>query len=110
LDQQLDDNVRQWLADRSLNTFDSARAQAEVSPIFKWYEKDFDSCPGGLQGFLRQYAPPDVKAALGEKTLQIRFKNYNWGLNDQSGFGADYSELQFALDWVRNFFLRLRHW
>ena len=110
LDQQLDDNVRQWLADRSLNTFDSARAQAEVSPIFKWYEKDFESCPGGLQGFLSQYAPPDVKAALGEKRFQIRFKNYNWGLNDQSGFGADYSELQFALDWVRNFFLRLRHW
>jgi len=108
LGQQLDDNTRQWLADRSLNTFDSARAQAEVSPIFKWYGKDFDSYPGGLDGFLRQYARPNAKAALGERKLQVRFKNYDWGLNDQSRLGADYSELQFTLDRIRNWFLRLR--
>ena len=89
LGEQLDDNVREWLADRSLNTFDSARAQAEVSPIFKWYGKDFDSYPGGLAGFLLQYAPPDAKAALGERKFQITFKSYEWGLNDQSRFGAD---------------------
>jgi len=88
LGEQLDDNVRQWLADRSLNTFDSARAQAEVSPIFKWYGKDFDSYPGSLEGFLRQYAPPDAKAALGERKLQVRFKDYDWGLNDQSRSGV----------------------
>src|SRR5215472_11132294 len=41
LEQQLNDHVRQWLANRSLNTFNSARAQGEVSPIFKWYGKDF---------------------------------------------------------------------
>jgi len=109
LDQELDDNVRQWLADRSLNTFDSEHAQAEVSPIFKWYGKDFDSYPGGLEGFLRQYAPPDVKAALGERKFQIRFKNYDWGLNDQSRLGTEYSRLRLAVDWVRNWFLGLDH-
>jgi len=109
LDQQLDDNVRQWLADRSLNTFDSEHAQAKISPIFKWYGKDFDSFPGGLEGFLRQYAPPDVKAALGERKSQIRFKDYNWGLNDQSGLGTEYSRPRFAVDWVRNWFLGLGH-
>ncbi len=110
LGQQLDDNVRQWLADRSLNTFDSEHGQTEVSPIFNWYGKDFDSYPGGLEGFLRQYAPLDVKAALGEKKkFQIRFKNYDWGLNDQSRLGAEYSRLRFAVDWVRNWFLGLGH-
>jgi len=98
LDQQLDENVRQWLADRSLNTFDSEHAQAEISPIFEWYEKDFDSYPGGLQGFLRQYAPPDVKAALAERKFQIHFKKYDWRLNDQSRLGADYSELKLAIE------------
>lgn len=97
LQHQLDDNVRLWLADRSLNAFDSEHAQAEISPIFEWYEKDFDSYPGGLQGFLRQYAPPDVKAALGRKEFRIHFKNYDWGLNDQSRLGADCSELQLAV-------------
>jgi hypothetical protein len=109
LGKQLDDNVRQWLADRSLNTFDSEQAQVEVSPIFKWYAKDFNSYPGGLEGFLRQYAPPDVKAALGERKFQIRFKNYDWGLNDQSRLGTEYSRLRLAVDWVRSWFLGLGH-
>jgi len=98
LQQQLDDNVCHWLADPSLNTFDSERAQAEISPIFEWYEKDFDSYPGGLQGFLRQYAPPDVKAVLGKRKFRIYFKKYDWGLNDQSRLGADYSELKLAMN------------
>jgi len=109
LGRQLDDNVRAWLADRSLNTFEPEQAQAEVSPIFKWYGKDFDSYPGGLEGFLRQYAPPDVKAALGERKFQIRFKNYDWGLNDQSRLGTEYSRLRLAVDWVRNWFQGLDH-
>jgi len=109
LGEQLDDNVRQWLADRTLNAFDSEHAQVEVSPIFKWYEKDFDSYPGGLEGFLRQYAPPDVKVALGDRKFQIRFKNYDWGLNDQSRLGTEYSRPRFAVDWVRNWFLGLGH-
>ena len=107
LDQQLDDNVREWLADRSLNTFDSEHARAEVSPILRWYEQDFDSFPGGRQGFLRQYAPPEVKASLGERKFQIRFKDYDWGLNDPSGLGTEYSRLRFAVDWARNWFLGL---
>ena len=109
LGQQLDDNMRQWLADRSLNTFDSEHAQAEVSPIFKWYGKDFDSYPNGLEGFLRQCAPADVKPPLGDWKFQIRFKNYDWGLNDQSRLGTEYSWLHFAFDWVRNWFLGLGH-
>ena len=108
LGKQLDDNVRQWLADRTLNTFDSERAEADISPIFKWYAKDFDSYPGGLQGFLRQYAPADAKPPLGDWKFQIRFKNYDWGLNDQSRLGSDYSGLRFAVDRVRNWFLQLR--
>ena len=109
LDEQLNDNARQWLADRSLNTFDSERAEAEVSPIFNWYARDFDSYPGGLEGFLRQYAPADAKPALGDRKFQIRFKNYDWGLNDQSRLGTEYSRLRFAVDWVRNWFQGLDH-
>ena len=109
LGEQLDDNVRQWLADRSLNTFDPDHAHADISPIFKWYASDFGSYPAGLEGFLPQYAPPDVKGGLGERKFQIRFKDYDWGLNDQSRFGTEYSRLRFAVDWVRNWFLGYWH-
>jgi hypothetical protein len=107
LDEQLDDNAREWLADPSLNTFYPGQAKAEISPIFKWYDKDFDSYPGDLEGFLRQYAPPGVKEALGDRKPRIQFKDYNWGLNDQSKLGEDYSQLQFAVDRIRNWFLSL---
>lgn len=109
LDQQLDDNVRHWLADGSLNAFDPERGKAELSPIFKWHRQDFDAYPGRLEGFLRQYSPPQVSEALRGRKLQMRFKDYNWGLNDQAGLGTDYSQLHFAVDWVRNWFLSLGH-
>ncbi len=107
LDEQLDDNACEWLADPSLNTFYPGQAKAEISPIFKWYDKDFDSYPGDLEGFLRQYAPPGVKEALGDRKPRIQFKDYDWGLNDQSKLGEDYSQLQFAVDRIRNWFLSL---
>ena len=37
LDEQLDNNVREWLANPTLNRFDPSRAEAKVSPIFNWY-------------------------------------------------------------------------
>jgi Protein of unknown function, DUF547 len=102
LDEQLDDNVREWLANPALNRYDPQQARAEVSPIFKWYAKDFDAYPGGLQGFLRKYAPAQVIAQVGQKKLTISFLTYDWGLNDQADIGRNYSRLQFAVDWVEN--------
>lgn len=107
LDEQLDHNVREWLADRSLNEFFPKQGKAEISPIFKWYRKDFDSYPGGLEGFLRKYAPPEAEQALVNRKLEIHFRSYNWGLNDQSQLGEHYSRLRVAVAWLRNWLLRL---
>ncbi|MGH9395620.1 MAG: DUF547 domain-containing protein [Terriglobia bacterium] len=83
LNAQLNDNVREWLANKSLNEFYPKQGKAEISSIFKWYRQDFESYPGGLQGFLRKYAPPGVAHALGNRKLAIHFLNYDWALNDQ---------------------------
>lgn len=82
LNAQLDDNVRNWLADRELNRFYARQGRAELSSIFKWYAADFHSYPGGLQGFLRRYAPPGVASALKGRKLDVTFFPYNWNLND----------------------------
>lgn len=108
LDEQLDDNVRDWLADPSLNQFYPSQGRAEISPIFKWYRKDFDVYPGGLEGFLRKYARQEVIAEFGNRRLDISFREYDWGLNAQSDFGRNYSRLQFAIDWIRNWFRSLK--
>lgn len=107
LDEQLDDNVRQWLASRSLNKFFPKQGKAEISPIFKWHRKDFDSYSGGLEGFLRKYAPPEAVKTLGDRKLEIHFLRYSWSLNDQLNLGRHYSRFRLAIAWLRNWVLSL---
>ena len=104
VDEQLDDNARRWLADTDLNEIDAAGGRAQVSPIFDWYEEDFATYPGGLEGFVRRFTSSETVAALEDRKLRISFKDYHWGLNDQSDVGAEYSNFRLALDRVKNWF------
>lgn len=104
IEQQLNDNTRQWLANESLNQIDPESGEAELSPIFSWYREDFEAYPGGLEGFVHNYAPAGKIEALGDRDLEFSFKKYNWGLNDQSGIGDDYSRLNLTWDWLKNLF------
>lgn len=101
LDAQLEDNTRAWLANPRLNQFDAAKGVARVSSIFKWYRQDFDAKWGTLEGFLARYAP---QGALGAnpsgRKLQVRFLDYDWGLNDTGSAGDNYRG--FYLDYLRN--------
>ncbi len=104
LDEQLDDNTRQWLADPNLNQLQVEHGQAALSPIFKWYREDFEAYPGGLQAFLARYLPPAERQALRDTPLRIRYLDYDWGLNDQSQLGQNYSWFQLGIDWIKNWF------
>lgn len=88
LDEQLEDQTKRFLSDRTRNRVkDDA---LEVSPIFKWYREDFE------QGFRGDKALPDFlaryAASLGLSVAQtndlrggkmtIRFGDYDWHLND----------------------------
>jgi len=96
LDQQLDDNLRTWLANPSLNQFDAATHTARVSEIFKWYQGDFVASAGSVEKFLEKYAPRQF-------TIQkVEYITYRWGLNDAAGHGAGYSTLRFYWDHERN--------
>jgi hypothetical protein len=104
IDEQLDDNTRRWLANPELNRFDQATAGAAVSSIFKWYRDDFKTYTGSLDGFLKDHAPGGVRDALGDRALQIKFLDYDWGLNDQGDLGKNYSSFRMGLDWLKNVF------
>ncbi len=82
----------------------SSPPRAKSSPIFKWYGKDFDCYPGGREGFLWKHAPLQGATELAHKGLEITFLKYDWGLNDQSEVGRNYSRLQFGFDGFRNWF------
>jgi hypothetical protein len=88
LERQLEAQTRQFLGDRSRNRLRDGELQ--VSPLFDWYEEDFESGWRGtetVQEFLARYA-----AALGldatqttqlrRGALDIEFLDYDWRLND----------------------------
>ena len=99
---QLDDNVRQWLANEKLNQFEPAQRTARVSSIFKWYKGDFDAAAGSVQKFLAKFAPPGKGAFLLEAGVAVKFNDYGWGLNDSSELGSDYSKFNLFFDHRKN--------
>ena len=101
VNEQLDDNVRAWLANPSLNEFFPEESVARVSWIFGWYRKDFQAA-GSVPRFLAKYGPRDKAAFLSDKNARIRYKTYLWGLNDTTELGSKYTQAQFLLDRAKN--------
>ncbi|MEO8191368.1 MAG: DUF547 domain-containing protein [Acidobacteriota bacterium] len=79
-----------WLARDDLNHFDLAERRADISPIFRWYREDFEKEKGGLRGVLSIYSPDTFRSFVTEESCRIRYKDYDWGLNDKGPHGRQY--------------------
>ncbi len=82
LDEQLDEQMREWLA----NEKTGVRAERDgsrlvVSSIFRWFTEDFEQDSGSLRAFLDKYMPEDVRASV-PADARIRYLDYDWSLND----------------------------
>ncbi|MEO6039135.1 MAG: DUF547 domain-containing protein, partial [Saprospiraceae bacterium] len=71
LDSTLESRARLFINDKRFNTITAGKAT--VSKVFDWYGADF----GDLRKFLNRYANTQLKAAAA-----IRFKEYDWDLNE----------------------------
>ena len=95
---QLDDQVshayRAWLGRSDLNEFLIDKNEANVSIIFKWFRKDFDSV-GGVKSILGKYAPASARPMFDRSDSKLTYKTYNWGLNDQGPHGRNYTQRLF---------------
>ena len=87
LDQQLEENTKLFLSDRTRNYF--LNGQLYVSSIFDWYEEDFEQGWCGINSvseFLLNYVTElglDLEeiSFLEQERIQIRHLRYDWGLN-----------------------------
>lgn len=87
LEQQLEDQTRRFLSDKSRNRINGATLA--VSPIFKWYREDFEMPwrdTASLHGFLTRYAEAlglteRQRAILASGDTMIKFNDYDWQLN-----------------------------
>ncbi len=75
LDEQLNDQGRIFLADRSKNIITSDELQ--LSKIFSWFKGDFTK-NGSLIDFLNRFSPVKIN-----KDADIDHLSYNWDLNEQ---------------------------
>lgn len=81
LDAQLDDQLRQFLAnpDKGL-TIDRTKQRVGLSRIFDWFEEDFES-RGGVTKFIARYAPEKDREWLRKGKRDVYYLDYNWDLN-----------------------------
>ena len=89
LEQQLDQQTRRFMSDRTRNRWNEPLGRLEVSRIFDWYAEDFRLGHKGidsLQRFVATHAPllADKEAErtrLQSPQVVIHFLDYDWRLN-----------------------------
>ena len=83
LDEQLDDQGRTFLHDRSKNAIPLDASTIQISKIFDWFKSDFAEDDAGLQQYLAPYFGGDLKQQLEQGAFVIKHISYDWTLNDQ---------------------------
>lgn len=83
LDEQLSDQAKRFLANKTKNRVDVANHTAYLSPIFKWFAGDFEKKSGSVVAFLKPYWPEEERAELENGNFAIRYTDYDWSLNKQ---------------------------
>src|SRR5690554_486827 len=77
LDQQLDDQMRKWLADPKLNQIPKGDGALRLSEIFKWYAEDFGGTEK-IDDYIDAYHQADTAGRA------VEFIPYDWTLNDRA--------------------------
>jgi Protein of unknown function, DUF547 len=84
LGEQLDDQLRQFLAAPEKNRYDAAKNTLHLSPIFKWYAGEFTESAGSLALYVKPFLPDAQRGVLTDPaSVKVRFTDYNWALNAQ---------------------------
>ena len=89
LDAEIDDAYRIWLSRPDLNSFDHSKRRIEISAIFDWFEEDFIE-EATIERILVRYGPEKYREVIVSGRYRIEYKEYHWGLNDQSELGLHY--------------------
>ncbi len=80
LDQQLDEQMRLWLADPSRNQVGPKADKLQLSKIFDWYKQDFEEWGGGIYKIIERFGTEPMKP-LAKNRTKIEFMEYSWDLN-----------------------------
>lgn len=81
LRKELDSQGKLFLGNTAKNRVDSNNQLLYLSPIFDWFEEDFEKSAGSVIGFVRRYLPERTRSELGNE-FRIVYTKYDWSLNE----------------------------
>ncbi len=85
LDFQLNDQTRRFLANPLKVRYDQNTDILYLSPIFKWFKKDFEKS-GSVINFLKNYLPRETMNKISDRT-KMEWLDYDWRLNEENFSG-----------------------
>ena len=96
LDGQLDDQAGRFLSSEKKIRIDHKKEKIYLSPIFKWFGKDFikkyyskkrfteyNKTDNSLLNFISPHISKEDINKISKKEYDIKFLNYDWSLNEQ---------------------------
>lgn len=90
LDQQLRENSRNFFGDPRKLSYDGASGRLWLSPILKWYAKDFGESEDEMLKTIAPYLPDRVTRELPARGgLRTDFLDYDWGLNGRAATDSE---------------------
>ena len=83
LSEQLDDQMRIWLASTERNRYDPVHRTLYLSSVFNWFSDDFERGQRDIVDVLLPYLPPEVQARVraDRNRLRVKYLTYDWSLN-----------------------------
>ena len=83
INEQLDDQMKRFMADTSKNRYDPEKRIFYLSKIFSWFKKDFTRGQRPLVSVLRPYLPARSAWMAAAGSVKIKYLPYDWSLNDR---------------------------
>lgn len=83
LNEQLEEEGRNFMSNARKNRIDPAKQVLYLSPIFDWFEGDFIKKSGSVRAFVAPYFPKEASRELLKGDYKIKYSNYDWSLNEQ---------------------------
>lgn len=84
LEEQLEDQARQFFRDETKNKFDSENKVAYLSKILDWFSGDFGNDEEEILVFISKYIDKDLRESIinNNGKWEVEYLDYDWGLND----------------------------
>ncbi len=80
--EQLNHQTHIFLKDKTKNYLDESNNLLYLSEIFNWFEEDFLKSSSSVLEFVQAYLPKEAKKRLAKQKLRLRYKAYDWKLNE----------------------------